>query len=408
VNEYAAQHPLLVVALPKVVILLFVMLTALAYLTWFERKVVAHIQARWGPYRVGPHGLLQPLADGVKFLFKEDVTPAAADKFAYFLAPFLALSLAITSIAVIPFGPKGLTMFGQPTPTGITNLNIGLLILFAITSMGVYGVALAGWSSNSKYPLLGGLRSSAQMISYELALTMSVVGVILMAGTFNLSEIVTAQQGFHWGFLPRWNLIGSPMPQVLGFFLFFISAVAETNRAPFDLAEAESELVAGFHTEYASFKFAMFFMAEYASMITVSCLATILFFGGWLSPFPQTSLFAWTHFIPAAVFAMAGLALIVHGVRYLTMFGRIVLPVLGVVLSGLGVFCGQPGVIDFIQGPFWFLLKIAVFLFIYVWVRGTLPRFRYDQLMNFGWKLLLPLSILNVVITSLAIVLTQR
>ena len=407
-NEFAAQHPLLVVVLPKVVILLFVMLTALAYLTWFERKVVAHIQSRWGPYRVGPHGLMQPLADGVKFLFKEDITPAGADKFAYFLAPFLALSLAITSIAVIPFGPKGLTIFGQATPTGITNLNIGLLILFAITSMGVYGVALAGWSSNSKYPLLGGLRSSAQMISYELALTMSVVGVILMAGTFNLSEIVTSQQGFHWGFVPRWNLIGSPMPQVLGFFLFFIAAVAETNRAPFDLAEAESELVAGFHTEYSSFKFAMFFMAEYASMITVSCLATILFFGGWLSPFPQTPLFAWTHFIPAAVFALAGLALIVHGVRYITVWGRIVLPILGVVLCGLAIFCGQPGVIDFIQGPFWFLSKIAIFLFIYVWVRGTLPRFRYDQLMNFGWKLLLPLSILNVVITSLAIVLTQQ
>jgi NADH-quinone oxidoreductase subunit H len=408
VNELAAQHPLVIVVLPKVVILLFVMLTALAYLTWFERKVVAHIQARWGPYRVGPHGLLQPLADGVKFLFKEDVTPAGADKFAYFLAPFLALSLAITSIAVIPFGPKGLTMFGQPTPTGITNLNIGLLILFAITSMGVYGVALAGWSSNSKYPLLGGLRSSAQMISYELALTMSVVGVILMAGTFNLSEIVTSQQGFYFGIVPRWNLIGSPMPQVLGFLLFFVAAIAETNRAPFDLAEAESELVAGFHTEYSSFKFAMFFMAEYASMITVSCLATILFFGGWLSPFPQTPLFAWTHFIPAAAFAVAGLALIVHGIRYLTVFGRIVLPLLGAALCGVGVFCGQPGVIEFIQGPFWFLLKIAVFLFIYVWVRGTLPRFRYDQLMNFGWKVLLPLSIVNVVITSFLIVLTQR
>jgi NADH-quinone oxidoreductase subunit H len=407
VNEFAAQHSLLVVVLPKVIILLFVLLTALAYLTWFERKVVAHIQARWGPYRVGPHGLLQPLADGVKFLFKEDVTPAGADKFAYFLAPFLAMSLAITSIAVIPFGPSGLTIFGQATPTGITNLNIGLLILFAITSMGVYGVALAGWSSNSKYPLLGGLRSSAQMISYELALTMSVVGVILMAGTFNLSEIVTAQQGFHWGFVPRWNLIGSPLPQVLGFFLFFTAAVAETNRAPFDLAEAESELVAGFHTEYASFKFAMFFMAEYASMITVSCLATILFFGGWLSPFPQTPLSAFTHYIPAAAFGLAGFALFAHGVRYLTLFGRIVLPVLGVVLFGLGVLFALPGVIEFVQGPFWFLLKIAIFLFIYVWVRGTLPRFRYDQLMNFGWKLLLPLSILNVVITSLAIVLTQ-
>jgi NADH-quinone oxidoreductase subunit H len=407
-NEIAAQHPLLIIVLPKVVILLFVLLTALAYLTWFERKVVAHIQSRWGPYRVGPHGLMQPLADGVKFLFKEDPTPAGADKFAYFLAPFLALALAITSIAVIPFGPAGLKIFGQPTPMGIANLNIGLLILFAITSMGVYGVALAGWSSNSKYPLLGGLRSSAQMISYELAMTMSVVGVVLMAGTFNLSEIVTAQQGFYIPLVPKWNVIGAPFPQVLGFLLFFTSAVAETNRAPFDLAEAESELVAGFHTEYASFKFAMFFMAEYAAMITVSCLATILFFGGWLSPFPQTPLFAWSHFIPAAVFALSGIALIVHGVRYITIWGRIVLPILGVALCGLGVLVGQPGVIDFIQGPFWFLLKIAVFLFIYVWARGTLPRFRYDQLMNFGWKMMLPLAIVNVVITSLVIVLTQK
>jgi NADH-quinone oxidoreductase subunit H len=408
VNEFAAQHPILAVALPKIVVLLFVLLTSLAYLTWFERKVVAHIQARWGPYRVGPHGLLQPLADGLKFLFKEDPTPAGADKFAYFLAPFLALALAITSIAVIPFGPKEFTIFGQSTPLAITNLNIGLLILFAITSMGVYGVALAGWSSNSKYPLMGGLRSSAQMVSYELALTMSVVGVILMAGTFNLSEIVLSQQGFHWGFLPRWNLIGAPMPQVLGFLLFFTAAIAETNRAPFDLAEAESELVAGFHTEYASFKFAMFFMAEYSSMITVSCLAAILFFGGWLSPFPQTGLWVWTRYIPSAAFALAGLALIVHGVRYLTLLGRIVLPALGLVLCALGLLFSRPGVPDFIQGPFWFLLKIAIFLFVYVWVRGTLPRFRYDQLMSFGWKVLLPLSILNVVITSLAIVWTQR
>jgi NADH-quinone oxidoreductase subunit H len=408
VNEFASEHPLLVVALPKIVVLLFVLLTSLAYLTWFERKVVAHIQARWGPYRVGPHGLLQPLADGLKFLFKEDVTPAGADKFVYFLAPFLALSLAVTSIAVIPFGPKQFTVFGQSTPAAITNLNIGLLILFAITSMGVYGVALAGWSSNSKYPLLGGLRSSAQMVSYELALTMSVVGVVLMAGTFNLSEIIQSQQGFYWGLVPRWNIIGAPWPQVFGFLLFFTAAVAETNRAPFDLAEAESELVAGFHTEYSSFKFAMFFMAEYSSMITVSCLATILFFGGWLSPFPQTPLWAWTRYVPAAAFALAGLALIVHGVRYLTIFGRIVLPVLGLLLCALALLFARPGVPDFVQGPFWFLLKIAIFLFVYVWVRGTLPRLRYDQLMNFGWKVLLPLSILNVVITSLLIVLTQR
>jgi NADH-quinone oxidoreductase subunit H len=408
VNAFAAQHPLLVVALPKVVVLLFVLLTALAYLTWFERKIVAHIQARWGPYRVGPHGLLQPLADGVKFLFKEDPTPAGADKFVYFLAPFLSLSLAITSIAVIPFGPAQFTVFGQATPLAITNLNIGLLILFAITSMGVYGVALAGWSSNSKYPLLGGLRSSAQMMSYELALTMSVVGVLLMSGTFNLSEIVLAQQGFHWHFFPRWNLVAGPMPQVLGFLVFFIAAVAETNRAPFDLAEAESELVAGFHTEYASFKFAMFFMAEYSAMITVSCLATILFFGGWLSPFPQTPGFALSQYIPTAAFAIAGLALVIHGVRYLTMLGRVVLPVLGLLLCGLALLFLRHGVTEFIQGPFWFLLKIVLFLFVYVWVRGTLPRFRYDQLMGVGWKLLLPLSILNVIITSLAVVMTQH
>ena len=407
-NELAAAHPFLLVVLPKVVVLLFVLLTALAYLTWFERKVVAHIQSRWGPFRVGPHGLLQPLADGLKFLFKEDVTPAGADKFVYFLAPFLALSLAVTSIAVIPFGPKGLTIFGQPTPFGITNLNIGLLILFAITSMGVYGVALAGWSSNSKYPLLGGLRSSAQMISYELALTMSVVGVILMAGTFNLSEIVIAQQGNYWWGLPRWNVIGAPMPQIFGFLLFFTAAVAETNRAPFDLAEAESELVAGFHTEYSSFKFAMFFMAEYAAMITVSCLATILFFGGWLSPFPQTPAFAWARYIPTAAFVFGGLALAANGIRYITIFGRIVLPILGVVLIALGALFALPGAIDLIQGPFWFLLKVGIFLFVYVWVRGTLPRFRYDQLMNFGWKVLLPLSIANVVVTSLLIVWIER
>src|SRR4029077_2322059 len=254
-----------------------------------------------------------------------------------FLAPFLSLSLAITSIAIIPFGPKQFTMFGQSTALAITNLNIGLLILFAITSMSVYGVALAGWSSNSKNSLLGGLRSSAQMVSYELTLTMSVVGVVLMAGTFNLTEIVQAQQGFRWGFVPRWNLIGSPMPQVIGFFLFFTAAVAETNRAPFDLVEAEQELVGGLHTEYASFKFAMFFMAEYSSMITVSCLATILFFGGWLSPFPQTPLWTWTPYMPAAAFALAGVALIIHGVRYLTILGRVVLPMLGLALCALAV-----------------------------------------------------------------------
>jgi NADH-quinone oxidoreductase subunit H len=408
VSNLVAQHPILVVAVIKIAVLMFLLLTALAYLTWFERKVVAHIQSRWGPYRAGPHGLLQPLADGLKFLFKEDVTPGGADRFVYYLAPFLTLSLSLTAIALIPFGPGEFKLFGQRTSLGIANLNIGLLFLFAITSLGVYGVALAGWSSNSKYPLLGGLRSSAQMVSYELALTMSVVGVLLLAGSFNLREIITAQQGFLWGWLPRWNIFASPMPQVIGFFCFFTAAIAETNRLPFDLPEAEGELVAGFHTEYASFKFAMFFMGEYASMITVSCLATILFFGGWLSPFPQIAALAWMRYLPTALLAAGSAWLVWDGIRYETLLGKIVLPVLGVVLAGLAVLVALPGANDFIQGPFWFLGKVFIFLFIYVWVRGTLPRFRYDQLMAVGWKLLLPASLANIVLTSFAMVVGKR
>ena len=390
----------LIITIVKIVLLLFIVLTVDAYLTWFERKLVAHIQSRWGPHRVGPHGLLQPLADGLKFLFKEDPTPVGVDKFVYFLAPLLALALALTSIAIIPFGPEPLRLFGRQIYLGIAppDLNIGILALFAITALGVYGVALAGWSSNNKYSLLGGLRSSAQMISYELALTMSVVGVLLMAGSFNLTKIIEAQ-GRHpeWGFL-GWNI----WPQILGFLCFFIAAIAETNRAPFDLPEAESELVAGFHTEYASFKFAMFFIAEYTSMTTISCLCSILFFGGWLSPFPAS--WTWTHYLPSVILIPFGLWVIGDGIRYETIFGRVILPVVGTAITALGVvFVLYPGVNEFIQGPFWLLSKIFVFLFIYVWMRGTLPRFRYDQLMAFGWKLLLPVSIVNVIVTSFVI-----
>ena len=401
-KPFLAANAELVITIVKIALLLFIVLTVNAYLTWFERKVVAHMQSRWGPHRVGPHGLLQPLADGVKFLFKEDPTPAGVDKFAYYLAPLMALALALTSIALIPFGPDPLPwkFFGQPIYLGIAppDVNIGILALFAITAMGVYGVALAGWSSNSKYPLLGGLRSSAQMISYELALTMSVVGVLLMAGSFNLKKIIEAQ-GSHpeWG-LFSWNI----WPQILGFFCFFVAAVAETNRVPFDLPEAESELVAGFHTEYASFKFAMFFIAEYTSMITVSCLCSIMFFGGWLSPFPAS----WTfmHYLPSAILIPFGLWVIWDGIRYETLFGRILLPGVGTAIAGLGALCILlPDVNLFIQGPFWLLSKILVFLFVYVWMRGTLPRFRYDQLMAFGWKLLLPVSIVNVIVTSFVI-----
>ncbi len=403
-NSFLSANAELVITVVKIALLLFIVLTVNAYLTWFERKVVAHMQSRWGPHRVGPHGLLQPLADGVKFLFKEDPTPAGVDKFVYYLAPLLALALALTSIALIPFGPDPIRLFGRDIYLGIAppDVNIGILALFAITAMGVYGVALAGWSSNSKYPLLGGLRSSAQMISYELALTMSVVGVLLMAGSFNLKKIIEAQ-AHPYPHHPELGILGwNVWPQLLGFFCFFVAAVAETNRAPFDLPEAESELVAGFHTEYASFKFAMFFIAEYTSMITVSCLCSIMFFGGWLSPFPASWMF--THYLPSAILIAFGLWVVWDGVRYETLFGRIILPGVGTGIATLGtVFVLFPSVNLFIQGPFWLLSKILVFLFVYVWMRGTLPRFRYDQLMAFGWKLLLPLSIVNVIVTSFVI-----
>jgi NADH-quinone oxidoreductase subunit H len=290
---------------------------------------------------------MQPLADGVKFLFKEDITPPHVHKLLYTVAPMLAVVFALTSIAVIPIG-NFITLRGVQIPLQITDVNIGLLVVLGITSLGVYGVALAGWSSNSKYSLLGGLRASAQMVSYEIALGLSLVGVLIMAGSFSLRDIVDAQSGHFWGFIPRWNIFQG---QIVAFFIYLTAAYAETNRIPFDLPEAETELVAGYHTEYSSMKFAMFFMAEYANMITVACLATILFLGGWHGPL----------FGPAWLQALLPIG--------------------------------------------WFLLRVFGFLFVYIWVRGTLPRFRYDQLMAFGWKFLLPLAIANLVITALVVAL---
>jgi NADH-quinone oxidoreductase subunit H len=394
----------------KIMLLMIIVMTVNAYLTWFERKVVALMQSRVGPHRVGPHGLLQPAADGLKFLFKEDVMPGGVDKFVYLLAPFLALTLALASLAVIPFGPKPLpppfTFFGHQIDLWVTNPDIGLLILFSITALGVYGVALAGWASNSKYPLLGGLRSSAQMVSYELSMTMSVVGVLLMANSFSLTKIIANQDSSKYG-LFSWNII----PQFVGFLCFFISAIAETNRVPFDLPEAESELVAGFHTEYSSFKFAMFFIAEYTSMITVSSLCAILFFGGWNSLFPDLPWLHFTHYLPSAILIPFGLWVIFDGIKYETIFGKLILPGLGAAIAGIGALllagiwvAPLHDVNEYIQGPFWLLSKIFFFLFFYVWARGTLPRFRYDQLMNIGWKLLLPVSIANVIVTAAVIV----
>jgi NADH-quinone oxidoreductase subunit H len=405
VSEFLHQYAFLIVPIIKVVILVLVVLTVDAYLTWLERKVIAHIQARWGPHRVGPHGLMQPLADGLKFIFKEDPLPASVDKPAYFIAPFITLMLAMTSLSVIPFGPQKFTLWGYQSSLGIADVNISLLVLFAITALGVYGVALAGWASNNKYSLLGGLRSAAQMISYELALTLSVVGVLLIAGDFSLRGIVEQQDTSNLGLL-SWNLFGFGhgygVTQLIGFACFFLAAIAETNRVPFDLPEAESELVAGYHTEYASMKFAMFFIAEYTSMLTVSCLATILFFGGWLSPFPASWTF--THYAPSLLLIPFGLWMIFDGIRYENIFGRILLPGIGTVLTLIGIaLIVFPQANELFQGLFWFVAKVFVFLFVYIWMRGTLPRFRYDQLMSFGWKLLLPVSIANVILTSAVI-----
>jgi NADH-quinone oxidoreductase subunit H len=403
--EFISQHPVLVAAVVKIAVLLFIVMTALAYLTWLERKAIAHIQSRWGPYNVGAHGLLQPLADGIKFLFKEDVTPPIADKFVYTLAPFLALALGLSAIALIPFGPPSVVFPNGQQIYSVVDLNIGVLLLFAVTSLGVYGVALAGWSSNSKYPLLGGLRSSAQMISYEVSLTISVVGVILLAGTFNFNELIEKQYGWFW----HWNVFSiqhGGVPQILGFLCYLTAAIAETNRVPFDLPEAETELVAGFHTEYSSFKFAMFFMAEYANMITVSCLATILFLGGWLSPFPyDTGVWHYQIFLPSAGLLLLAAYCALNTVTEMRGIARLQMGVVTLLAGGGGLICLYPPIAAGVQGPFWFTTKILAILFFYIWMRATLPRFRYDQLMSFGWKLLLPVSLANLVLTALAIIL---
>jgi len=401
-TDWVTNHPELVIAVVKIALLLFVLLTAIAYVVWFERKVIAHIQARWGPYRVGPHGLLQPLADGLKFLFKEDIVPAnLSSRFLYLLAPFLAVSLALLAVAVIPFGPE-FEVLGTPTGFWIADINIALLFVLGVTSLTVYSVALAGWSSNSKYPLLGALRSTAQMISYELALTLSVIGVLLLAGSLSLREIVEQQSGRLWGVLPNWYIF----PQFVAFICFFISSIAETNRAPFDLAEAETELVAGFHTEYSSMKFAMFFLAEYAHIFTASFLATVLFFGGWRSPFPETPFWQWTQYFPAVAAALLGAYFVLDTFRHAhSALHRGLMTLIGMALLGAGaVLALVPPLLLLVQGPFWFIAKTVAFLFVFVWIRATLPRFRYDQLMAFGWKFLLPLAVLNIIVTSLALV----
>ncbi|PTL37056.1 NADH-quinone oxidoreductase subunit NuoH [Candidatus Methylomirabilis limnetica] len=321
----------LVLMVAKIAVVFGLMLLSVAYMTWLERKILSDIQVRLGPMRVGPHGLLQPIADGLKLLFKEEIVPQAADRTLYLLAPVLALVPAFISFAVIPFGDR-IRLFGQSIDLVIADVNIGLLYVFGVASLGIYGIVLGGWASNNKYALLGGLRASAQMISYELSLSLSVVGVVMLSQSLSLVQIVDAQARV-------WFIVLQP----IGFIIFLICAVAEINRAPFDLPEAETELVAGFHVEYSSMKFAMYFMAEYANMITVSAMATTLFLGGWRGPW-----------LPPVV---------------------------------------------------WFLIKLYLFIFLFIWLRGTLPRFRYDQLMRFGWKVLLPIALVNIMVTAVFVAL---
>jgi len=331
--------PVLIAQIILTLFVFFMLLNSAAIMVYVERKVAAFIQQRLGPYLVGPKGMLQPLADVVKLMFKEELRPKAADAFLFALAPIISATCAFSAFAVVPFGAET-TFFGllrEPIKLQVADVNVAILVIFAIASMGVYGIVLAGWSSNSKYSLLGGLRSSAQMISYELSYGMALAAVLLLGNSLSLTDIVNHQAGSWWHVVPKWFVFLQPV----GFLIFMTAGVAETNRAPFDFPEAEQELVAGYHTEYSSMSFAMFFLAEYINMVTVSAVATDLFLGGWHGPFIPES-FGWI----------------------------------------------------------WFLIKVAALLFFYVWMRWTLPRYRYDQLMAFGWKFLLPLSVVNLLVTA--------
>ncbi len=339
--------PLLIAQIVLTLFVFVMLLNSAAIMVYFERKVAALLQQRMGPYLVGPKGLLQPLADIIKLLFKEELRPAAADSVLFALAPIIAATAAFAAFAVVPFGAST-TLFGlldEPMALQVADVNVAVLVIFAISSMSVYGIVLAGWSSNSKYSLLGGLRSSAQMISYELSYGLALASVILVANSMSLSQIVDHQAGTVFGVIPRWFVFVQPV----GFLIYMTAGIAETNRAPFDFPEAEQELVAGYHTEYSSMKFSMFFLAEYINMVTVSAVATDLYLGGWHGPFLPESL-----------------------------------------------------------GWIWFLVKVIAILFFYVWMRWTLPRYRYDQLMSFGWKVLLPASVVNLIATAAGVLYFAR
>jgi NADH-quinone oxidoreductase subunit H len=393
----------LIITLVKTGLIAFVLLTVLAYLVWIERKVLAHIQLRVGPNRVGPHGLLQPLSDLIKLLFKEGVTPSQVNLPIYLLAPVIVVALALTSIAVIPIGPT-VEIFGIKTNLGLTDTSISMLLLLALGSLSVYGVALAGWASNSKYALLGGLRASAQMISYELPLALAVVAPILLFNTLNLREVVEAQGGHYFGIIPKWSIFHLPFPQIVGFLLFLVAGFAEANRIPFDLPEAENELVSGYHTEYSSMLFGAFFLAEYGHIFTICMIGAVLFLGGWQ---PLWSADLGSNFFPTiALWFFAGIS-VWHGLQPARKWDRYSLPVLGVILFLAGALFLVPAVQPILTPVFWFLAKTFLLVFTFVWVRGTLPRFRYDQLMGFAWLFMFPVAVANLMITALLVALTN-
>jgi NADH-quinone oxidoreductase subunit H len=339
----AFVNPTVVAHLVLIFVVMNMLVLSSAFMVWMERKVCAYIQDREGPNRVGYAGALQPFADVLKLLFKEELRPKAADALLFGIAPILSTVAALAAFSVVPFGTET-TLFGllsEPLRLEVTDVNVAVLVVFAITSMGVYGIVLAGWSSNSKYSLLGGLRSAAQMISYELSYGLALASVVMLAGSLSLREIVMNQSGYWFHVIPKWYICLQP----IGFLIYLTAGVAETNRAPFDFPEAEQELVAGYHTEYSSMSFGLFFLAEYVNMVTVSAVATSLYLGGWLGPF-------------------------------------------------------LPGWLAWI----WFMIKVLAILFFYVWMRWTLPRYRYDQLMEFGWKWLLPAAVLNLVATAALVI----
>lgn len=394
-------HPYLV-ALIRVLIVFLGLSLVVAYLVYAERKILAHLQVRIGPMRVGPHGLLQPIADGLKLLLKEDIIPEGADRWIFWLAPVISVVAAFTAFSLIPFGPNFM----------ITDVNVGLLFVLGISSLGILGTILGGWSSNSHYPLLGALRSTAQLVSYEVALGFALVSALLLAGTLSMRGIVEAQAGQGVWFV---------FVQPVAFFILFVAAIAETNRNPFDLPEAESELVAGFHTEYSGFRFSLFFLAEYAAMVLVSAVAVTLFLGGWLRPFANVGALDFLRFAPVVVFLAAAVWCSREAIRLPAhrewRWQRLLMLLLGVGAAGitLGLLLpvrdeGQLAfpVLEAVQGVFWFMAKVFLFLFGFIWFRGTFPRYRFDQLMRLGWHFMIPVAIVNVIFCGLGIVASKQ